>query len=63
MADDKRKTVSDGLTVRFDKRKRERLRKALEAAQRAGLQQFTFEEHEYVVRYAEYLLEYLDLKL
>lgn len=49
--------------VTFDRPKLERLKAAIAAAQAAGLDQFTFEGHDYMVGYAKYLAEYLEGRL
>ena len=53
--------------VEFDAAKKERFRKAYnEAVKEQGetsLGAFTFEGGQYLIRYAKYLLEYLDMKI
>jgi hypothetical protein len=46
----------------LDLPKTKRLRKAYNAAVASGAEQFTFEGHEVLTRYAKYMLEYLDGK-
>lgn len=47
-------------TIKFDRPKTERLRKAYTAAAQTGQDQFDFEGHTLVTAYAKYLLEHLD---
>jgi len=44
----------------FDKQKVRDLKKVLAKAKAEGRETFVFEERELVVRYAEYLIEYLE---
>lgn len=48
---------------RFDRARRDRLRKAYDAAVAAKQEQFNFEGNDLLVAYAKYLLEYLDSRL
>lgn len=49
-------------TIEFTKEKLERLRRAYRLAERQKVETFTFDGHELLVRYAKYLIEYLDTK-
>lgn len=53
---------TEAYRVKFDAAKRERLRKAHKKALKDKKDQFTFEGHEYLTRFAGYVLEYLDMK-
>ena len=55
--------ANNGVGVKFDHAKREALRKVYKAAIKAEKETFEFEGNEYLVRYAGYLLEYLDMKI
>lgn len=46
--------------IKFDRKKRDELRKLYDEAVKAHKDKFTFEGHEILVAYAKYLLEYLD---
>jgi hypothetical protein len=48
--------------VEFDREKTERLREAYIAAVESDAEQFTFDGHEFLTRYAKYMLEFLDAK-
>lgn len=49
--------------ITWTREKREQLRKAYAEARQAGKDVFEFDGHEYVTRYAGYLLKYLDARL
>jgi hypothetical protein len=55
--------MSNGMNIKFDESMREQFRKAYKAALKAGSAQFVFDGNDYDLRYAGYLLEYLDMKL
>lgn len=58
--------MKEQAVIAWDKAKRERLRKACKAARRLGKSDkdiFMFDEHAFILRFAEYLVEYLDMKL
>lgn len=49
--------------MRFDREKRDALRKAYEKAIAEGKESFIFEGHEMLVAFVKYVLEYLDSNL
>jgi len=55
--------INEHSMVKFDRDKRERLRKHYEQAVKEQKISFTFDGHELLVSYAKYLLEYLDMRL
>lgn len=50
-------------TVSFDKAKLKRLQTAYDGAVGAGANTFEFDGHEYLTRYAFYLIQYLQSKV
>ena len=47
-------------SIAWDRPKLTRLKHAIAKAKRNRLEVFTFEDHEYLVAYAKYLIDYLD---
>lgn len=52
--------MADNEMISFTPRKIKRLKRAYKLALGLGLEVFTFEDHEYDIGYAKYLLEYLE---
>lgn len=52
--------MGDYTVVGFDRNDLARLQLAVAKAKLEGADQFTFDGHEYLIRYAEYLIEYLN---
>lgn len=48
------------IAVSFDRAKTDRLKLAMKEAKDQGRESFVFEGNEFLVAYAEYLVEYLD---